>query len=449
MLSGYFLILAMLVLGGVIATVGDRIGTRVGKARLSLFKLRPRDTATVVTILTGTVISAATFGFIFATDKRLGQAIIDFQQTVNQRDEARQELETAQTEKERIETDLKTVQQDQRAAKRLLGSTNESLQTALKERSRAMNERRQAEAEIARIQSTLTQTQDQLGRVSEQAGRLRTDIGQLQAERNQLQAERNQLVTLAEQELKARDQVIQQREQQLQDLEAQQTFLAQNIQRLQEEARNLKEGKIVIQRNQVLAAAVVQMQDPSLARQAVDQLLREANRVASRSLRPGVDSPNTYVVQITEADVEQLIARINDGQAYVVRIFAAENYLLGDPSPVQIFTNVVRNQVVFQRGAVIAATNLNLADLPRDRLNERVQQLLAAANFRARSMGILTDSVQITRVQNYLTFLEQLQGLNQTVNIRIVAADLIYTAGPLKVDLEAEQNGQILLRTEG
>jgi len=32
--------------------VGDRIGTRVGKARLSLFKLRPR-TAVVVTILTG------------------------------------------------------------------------------------------------------------------------------------------------------------------------------------------------------------------------------------------------------------------------------------------------------------------------------------------------------------------------------------------------------------
>ncbi|XGB38754.1 MAG: DUF3084 domain-containing protein [Cyanobacteria bacterium LVE1205-1] len=41
MSTGYVLVFAILVLGGVIATVGDRLGTRVGKARLSLFNLRP------------------------------------------------------------------------------------------------------------------------------------------------------------------------------------------------------------------------------------------------------------------------------------------------------------------------------------------------------------------------------------------------------------------------
>ena len=41
MTTGYILILATLLLGGVIATVGDRLGTKVGKARLSLFNLRP------------------------------------------------------------------------------------------------------------------------------------------------------------------------------------------------------------------------------------------------------------------------------------------------------------------------------------------------------------------------------------------------------------------------
>ncbi|MFN5726799.1 MAG: DUF3084 domain-containing protein, partial [Pseudanabaena sp.] len=52
-MAGYTLILAILILGSIIATLGDRIGTKVGKARLSIFKLRPRDTATVVTIATG------------------------------------------------------------------------------------------------------------------------------------------------------------------------------------------------------------------------------------------------------------------------------------------------------------------------------------------------------------------------------------------------------------
>ncbi len=60
---GYTLILAILVLGGLIATVGDRLGSRIGKARLSIFKLRPRTTATVVTIVTGALISASTLAF--------------------------------------------------------------------------------------------------------------------------------------------------------------------------------------------------------------------------------------------------------------------------------------------------------------------------------------------------------------------------------------------------
>ncbi|MFN7629778.1 MAG: DUF3084 domain-containing protein, partial [Cyanobacteriota bacterium] len=41
-MSGWLLILALLLLGGVLSTLGDRLGTKVGKARLSLFNLRPR-----------------------------------------------------------------------------------------------------------------------------------------------------------------------------------------------------------------------------------------------------------------------------------------------------------------------------------------------------------------------------------------------------------------------
>ncbi|NEQ25285.1 MAG: DUF3084 domain-containing protein, partial [Microcoleus sp. SIO2G3] len=77
MTSGYILIVAILVLGGVIATLGDRIGTRVGKARLSLFNLRPRKTATVVTIITGSLISASTLGILFATSDSLRKGIFE------------------------------------------------------------------------------------------------------------------------------------------------------------------------------------------------------------------------------------------------------------------------------------------------------------------------------------------------------------------------------------
>jgi len=57
MTSGYILIAAIFLLGGIVAVFGDRVGTKIGKARLRLFNLRPRQTATVITWVTGMLIS--------------------------------------------------------------------------------------------------------------------------------------------------------------------------------------------------------------------------------------------------------------------------------------------------------------------------------------------------------------------------------------------------------
>ena len=90
MAFGYVLIvLAAVVLGGVIATVGDRLGSRVGKARLRLFNLRPRQTATVITIVTGGLISALTLGLILL----LG--VLELEEVQTQLRKAREELDGA------------------------------------------------------------------------------------------------------------------------------------------------------------------------------------------------------------------------------------------------------------------------------------------------------------------------------------------------------------------
>jgi len=63
---GITLILVLAVVGGVIAFIGDRLGTRIGKRKLSIFGLRPRHTAVVVTIFTGVCITTVTFGIMAA-----------------------------------------------------------------------------------------------------------------------------------------------------------------------------------------------------------------------------------------------------------------------------------------------------------------------------------------------------------------------------------------------
>ena len=70
-MTAWLKILLLLILGGILSTLGDRLGTRVGKARLSIFKLRPKSTAVLITIFTGSIISAISFATMVAFDRDL------------------------------------------------------------------------------------------------------------------------------------------------------------------------------------------------------------------------------------------------------------------------------------------------------------------------------------------------------------------------------------------
>ena len=70
-MTGWLLILSLLVLGGILSTLGDRLGTRVGKARLSIFNLRPKSTAVLITVFTGSIISAISFAIMVAFNSQL------------------------------------------------------------------------------------------------------------------------------------------------------------------------------------------------------------------------------------------------------------------------------------------------------------------------------------------------------------------------------------------
>lgn len=442
--SGYILILAVLVVGGVIATVGDRIGTRVGKSRLSLFNLRPRKTATLITIITGVLVSASTFGILLAANDQLWKGVFDLERierrlkrTREALDQVSQQRDQVEQQKTQIDNQLRQARSNQLSAsrelastQRRLGETNQSLQTAV-------NERTRAQAATARTQANLSRTQAQLSTVSQQALTLRSEISQLQTDRDRVIAERQE-------EIRARDVVIQQREARLRQLETQQDYLAQEVLRLEQVAQGLRQGNVAILRGQVLATAVVRIVNPTAAQQAVDQLLREANRQAVLRARPGTQE---QIVQITRQEVEQIIDRIDDGQDYVVRIFAAANYLVGE-TQIQVFADVVRNQVVFLAGDVVAAASLDPSTISGDQIQQRINLLVAAANFRARSLGILTDSVQVSSAQSLIAFIEQVRQLKQPIELKAVTTSITYTAGPLKLELIAEDNGQILLRTQ-
>ena len=78
-MTGWLLILSLLVLGGILSTLGDRLGTRVGKARLSIFNLRPKSTAVLITVFTGCIISAISFAIMVAFNSQLRVGLFELE----------------------------------------------------------------------------------------------------------------------------------------------------------------------------------------------------------------------------------------------------------------------------------------------------------------------------------------------------------------------------------
>ncbi len=482
MTTGYILIAAILILGGVIATVGDRIGTRVGKARLSLFNLRPKKTAVIVTIFTGGLISASTLAILFAADGGLRKGVFELEDIQRDLTNKREQLKTAETQKSQVEGELNKAKQEKSQAQQELQKINKSLQAANTKQKTTQAQLNRTLNQQAKTQTRLNETQSRLGAIvvryqqatSElqtlynQRQTLQTAVEGLKTEQKRLYAEAKRAIDEAKiviekrdrkiakldkliqnrnLEIKQREEVIITRESRLKELEKQQQFLELEVARLEkyyQSYRDLRLGKLALVKGQVIAAGLITVDKPHAAQQVIIQVLQEANRNANIQLtEPGAIPANKEIVRVTKGQVEGLIAQIKDGREYVVRIFSAGNYVRGEKQ-IEFFADVARNQLVFSSGEVLATTTADLKNMTSEQMRQRLDLLISASQFRARNAGII-ESVQIEGT--FLRFVTQLQQTEQEVEIKAVAADNTYTVGPLRVKLVAMLNGQIIFST--
>lgn len=472
-MAGYVLVLAVLILGGVIATVGDRIGMRVGKARLSLFNLRPRQTATVVSILTGGVISASTLALLFGINRQLRTGVFELEQIQSDLAEARTNLEDAQSEltdvqaeKSDIEQALTTSRREQREARAELQDINQSLR-------QAVEEQQATQAELQQSQNRLSDLQAQLGQVSEQSAQLRDEIQRLEAERadllrqqatvreriaerDRMIAERDELISKRDQLIEERDRDIAERQERLSELQIQQTALQEDIAALERQFEGLFRGSVAVGRNEALVSALLRVEAPDDARRMVDQLLAEANRAAIQEIAPGIDRDRP-VIAIPPADVNRLVRRISDGRSYIVRILSEANYIIGEPCVVaegdpcvQVFIDAAVNEIIYEPGERLATVTVDPRNLTNQELVEKLNLLVASLQFRARQDGMVGDSLQVAdgRTEALLAFLDEMRKLDTSVEIQAITSEPIPTIGPLQVELFAVSDGEVLLRTD-
>lgn len=481
MTSAYILIIAILLLGGLIAALGDRIGTKVGKARLRLFKLRPKQTAILITIGTGTLISASTLIILFSLSESLRQGVFQLDEILRKRREITVQLERVQDEKETVEKELIKAQNRQNTVLNQLTLKENELSTTQKqvkeiqkrseflrkevekiiqEKDDLLIEKDVIQAQSLKLEESIAQRDQELqskqGQIEEQEKILQQQQKSLERLKNR-QEKLELEISGRDEQIRELDRLISQtegilkaKEQELASLETQLDFYRQEVEILEQyyqTYQDLRERPIAIIRGQVLTVTLVQVGKDTELGDLVDAVLNQANRSVMQILGYGNQPPMDRFVQITKGQVEQIKQQLSPPGQYLIRILSAGNYVQGEER-IRIFADVTPNQIVYQQNEAIASITIEEKEIKSGELQEKLEFLISVSQFRARQKGI---SGQIVigdgNIVSLINFMNELQSLDQNIDeVFTVAANNTYTAGPLQIQLVALSDGKEVFR---
>ncbi|BDA40297.1 DUF3084 domain-containing protein [Candidatus Atelocyanobacterium thalassae] len=482
MTSSYILVLSILILGGLIAALGDRLGSKVGKARLTIGNLRPKQTAVVVTVLTGTFIAASTFGILLISSKSLREGLFQLDKIQKQLRIAEADLERLGIDKKNTEKELRKVKSEQYAVEKKLEMTINNFNTAKHQLKSAfdqalklridiqtlLNERRELrqnkvdlDRQIKKLKQEIINRDQELEKgkkqIIEQTKILNERQSRLQSlEKRQsiLQEEidrRDAEIIKLDQDINGKDIALKNKESQLQQLERKSTYLQRQMAILEQyyqTYQELRERKIAIVRGQVLSIGAVRLVVSKASTQVVDELLRQANRTVIELIGKNTIQPDYRVVKITQSQVQQLIQELQDNQEYVVRIIAAGNYVQGEKE-VRVFADVALNQKIFSKEETISVISIDSLKLTEEIIQQKLDLLLSATQFHARRSGVL-GGIQVAdgRLKTLVDFIESIRqsqvGLDK---LKAIAMQDTKTIGPLKLKLLGIRGREVILET--
>ena len=393
-MTGWLLLLSLLILGGVLSTLGDRLGSRVGKARLSLFGLRPRQTAVVITVLTGSLISVLSLGLMLLVSRQLRVGLFELNDLQARLRSSRADLKSSRAAQRKSREQLETARGDEiEARKRLIEARN-------------------------------------------QAKQLREALTPLQAQTRQLEAERQRLSA----DVRSRDDEIRRTDRELTAVRNRIRAGEAELKQLEDNLLALRRGNVAISSGQPLATATLKLESPDQARQVIDQVLREANLQAYQQVLPG-QAPNQQILLVPRQDIKRLEDTIRKPGTWVVLLRSAANVLKGETA-VYAFPEVRPNLRITRDGEVIATTALASAETSAEEIRNRLNLLLASTLAEIQRRGSISKGLQFdSQALNALgqTLIDRSTG---RVELEAVALGDTDTADPVAIELRVQRSFQ-------
>jgi uncharacterized protein (DUF3084 family) len=424
-MSGYLLLLVILLLGGGVATIGDRLGFKVGKARLSIFGLRPKYTAVIATFVTGVLVSAVTLGVIVLADSQIRVGLFKL-------GELQDDLARAQSLSLATQTKLQMTEQERRRAESQLSRINIELRRAQSQEKVTQTRLQQLQGKLSTVEQLAAKAQAQnraaLARAQTQVTRLQNEENRLTKRQRALQVN-NQ--TLQQQLLAKRNELV----------ELENTARELNI-----TLASVLTGEVVIKRQQLLVTGIIRGRLTARQRQeALDRLFVQGEKTA-RALGAAPFYQTNRALVISSEQVQQILLALDSQADTIVQLRAEINVIKG--KPVTVIASVLPNTLIFGAGSVMASREVVL---PISNEVNIFAELFEQASQKARSKGLLPreDGKVGTFPQDAVAYEKLLQDLPRfkgQVTIQAITTRDIYTVGPLDLSLVILQDGKVLAR---
>ena len=396
---GVTLILVLAVVGGVIAVIGDRLGTRIGKKKLTLFGLRPRHTAVVVTIFTGVCITTVTFGILAAASENVRTALFGMDR-------------------------LNAMIADTRAA---LDATASALTSAEDAKQQADAELVKSEEEIAGLRSE----QDDLRAESD---RLSAGNRALMMEKEGLISLNGQLSHENEGLLSLNGQLSHENEGLLSDIQA--LGIRANV--LRENVLNLREGNIIYQAGEIIASGTI---PTGLSHDEIERGLAGLAQLGTRNISARLGENHTdQDIWIYGPEYDAAVRAIEASSVdMIVRIVAAGNLVRGDEIRASI--ELYPNRVIYHNGELIIARVYSPAG-QSNAAEQAVMTFLREVNAAASAKGILPDPIRgtvgVIEGAQFYGLVQELAAHTEAVVISAYADGDTDALGPLRLTFKVE-----------
>ncbi|HMA58652.1 MAG TPA: DUF3084 domain-containing protein [Halanaerobiales bacterium] len=423
-MSGINIMILVLIFSGIIAYIGDRIGMKAGKKRVSLFGLRPRYSSIIITVMTGILIALLTISILLFTYTNLRQALFNINDVLDRLQNLNQKLEERDQELEQLknEIDQKTIELEELSQQRDQLTTE--LENTEQEYEQTRTDLNEAHQEIEQLKKTREELQKNIALLEEEKSTLEEQVNELNQRISALTKDYEEVKELASQ---YRTGMV--------------YYMGKNI--------VYQKGDIVY--SKVLEAG--QSQDKII--EDLNKMLDEANEVAKKKdIKVDEQTGRALRVQYEDiSNVAKILFNMDKGQKVIVSLVASFNVPEGDWLSVNFLLN--RDFIVFNKGDVIASKVIN-ASLTTTEIEKELEGLLDTINGKAIQKGILPDSqgqVGSLDFSEFYTLLNRIKSIEGEVKVEVIATENIWREdrlgdnidfniqSPIKGDINNNANG--------